>query len=119
MEFCNKGTLEQWIDNRRGQETDKQLSLEFFEQITTGVDYIHSKELIHRDLKVSGKSTLLEIDKCDLVILKCLLRAGPVAKWLSGWAPLQVAQCFVGSNPGRRHGTAHPATLRQRPTCHN
>lgn len=54
MEFCNKGTLEQWIDNRRGQETDKQLSLEFFEQITTGVDYIHSKELIHRDLKPSN-----------------------------------------------------------------
>uniref|UniRef100_A0A9L0J2I5 Eukaryotic translation initiation factor 2 alpha kinase 2 n=1 Tax=Equus asinus TaxID=9793 RepID=A0A9L0J2I5_EQUAS len=54
MEFCNKGTLEQWIDNRRGEKTDKQLSLEFFEQITTGVDYIHSKELIHRDLKPSN-----------------------------------------------------------------
>ena len=45
--------------------------------------------------------------------------AGPVAKWLSLRAPLQVAQGFVGSNPGRGHGTAHQATLRQRPTCHN
>uniref|UniRef100_A0A2K5EQW3 Interferon-induced, double-stranded RNA-activated protein kinase n=1 Tax=Aotus nancymaae TaxID=37293 RepID=A0A2K5EQW3_AOTNA len=54
MEFCDKGTLEQWIDDRRGKELDKVLSLEFFEQITTGVDYIHSKNLIHRDLKPSN-----------------------------------------------------------------
>ena len=45
--------------------------------------------------------------------------AGPMAEWLSSRAPLQVAQCFVGSNPGRGHGTTHQTTLRQRPTCHN
>ena len=45
--------------------------------------------------------------------------AGPVAEWLSSRAPLQAAQCLVGSNPGRGHGTAHQTTLRQRPTCHN
>ena len=44
---------------------------------------------------------------------------GPVAEWLSSHAPLQAAQCFIGSNPGRGHGTAHQATLLQRPTCHN
>ena len=42
--------------------------------------------------------------------------AGPVAEWLSSCAPLQAAQCFVGSNPGRGHGTAHQTMLRQRPT---
>uniref|UniRef100_A0A9L0TBJ1 Component of oligomeric golgi complex 4 n=1 Tax=Equus caballus TaxID=9796 RepID=A0A9L0TBJ1_HORSE len=31
----------------------------------------------------------------------------------------KVAQCFIGLNPGRGHGTAHQTTLRQRPTCHN
>ena len=45
--------------------------------------------------------------------------AGPVAEWLSSHTPLQAAQCFVGSNPRRGHGTAHQTTLRQRPTCHN
>ena len=45
--------------------------------------------------------------------------AGPVAEWLSSRAPLKAAQCFVGSNPGRGHDTAHQTTLRQRPTCHN
>ena len=42
-----------------------------------------------------------------------------MAEWLSSRAPLQAAQCFVGSNPGHGHGTARQATLRQRPTCHN
>ena len=42
--------------------------------------------------------------------------AGPVAEWLSSRAPLQAAQCFVGSNPGRGRGTAHQTTLRQCPT---
>ena len=42
-----------------------------------------------------------------------------MAEWLSSRAPLQAAQCFVGSNPGRGHGTAHQTTLRPHPTCHN
>ena len=45
--------------------------------------------------------------------------AGPMAEWLSSRAPLQAAQCFVGSNPGRGHGTARQTTLRQHPACHN
>ena len=74
--------------------------------------------------------------KCDLTTIcnhhnhphtnltKSLIRnttcwASPVAEWLSSRTPLQAAQCFVGSNPGRGHGTAHQATLRQCPTCHN
>ena len=45
--------------------------------------------------------------------------AGHVAEWLSLRAPLQAAQWFVSSNPGRGHGTAHQTTLKQHPTCHN
>ena len=45
--------------------------------------------------------------------------AVPVAEWLGLRALLQAAQCFVGSNPGRGHGTASQTMLRQRPTCHN
>lgn len=54
MEFCDQGTLEQWLDNRRRKEPNKCLSLELYEQIVVGVDYIHSEGLIHRDLKPSN-----------------------------------------------------------------
>ena len=61
---------------------------------------------------------LLELH-AEMILKINLIGAGPVAEWLSSHAPLQVAQCFVGSNPGCRHGTAHQTTLRQRSTCHN
>ena len=38
-----------------------------------------------------------------------------MAERLSLRAPLQAAQCFVGSNLGLGHGTAHQTTLGQRP----
>ena len=41
---------------------------------------------------------------------------GQVVKFVCSTA---AAQGFTGSNPGRGHGTAHQATLRRRPTCHN
>ena len=54
------------------------------------------------------------------VNLKRIIRgAGPMAEWLSSRTPLQAAQCFVGLNPGREHGTTPQTTLRQHPTCHN
>lgn len=77
MEFCDKGTLEDWIEKRRGENAEKYLSLELFKQIVTGVDYIHSKGLIHRDLKPSniflvdtkqikiGDFGLVTFQKCD------------------------------------------------------
>ena len=64
---------------------------------------------------------LLSVMLVNLVmnLKKIFQGAGPMAEWLSSRAPLQAAQCFIGSNPGRRHGTAHRTMLRWRPTCHN
>ena len=65
-------------------------------------------------------SGLIFLKKRNFLHVKMVtLGAGPVAEWLSLCAPLQAAQCFVGSNRGRGHGTAHQTTLRQNPTCHN
>ncbi|XP_060115297.1 interferon-induced, double-stranded RNA-activated protein kinase [Heteronotia binoei] len=51
MEFCEKGTLADWMKLKRGTKSCKSDSLIKFQQIVEGVAYIHSKELIHRDLK--------------------------------------------------------------------
>ncbi|CAM4648362.1 interferon-induced, double-stranded RNA-activated protein kinase isoform X1 [Lepidochelys kempii] len=51
MEFCEKGTLDGWIDEKRGKKNYQEESLIKFRQIVTGVEYIHSKGFIHRDLK--------------------------------------------------------------------
>ena len=63
--------------------------------------------------------TYYVLNTAQKVIKNTHTGAGPVAEWLSSCAPLQAAQCFVGSNPGRGHGTARQTTRRQRPTCHN
>ena len=69
----------------------------------------------------SASRTHLELEgEKEIIHLKKLHGgAGPMAEWLSRRAPLQAAQCFVGSNPGHGHGTARQTTLRQHPTCHN
>lgn len=55
MELCDK-TLKNWIEARNSLDEDprrKVDSLTLALQIVSGVEYIHSKNLIHRDLKVS------------------------------------------------------------------
>lgn len=50
MEFCDGGTLKDWISINKGRTKDKALGI--FQQLVCGVEYIHSEGLIHRDLKV-------------------------------------------------------------------
>ena len=54
----------------------------------------------------------------DPIQISLMMGADPVAEWLS-LCSAAAAQGFAGSNPGHGHGTAHQATLRWRPTCHN
>ncbi len=56
MELCDAKTLRVWIDEKNTQNVKKSRrrkeSLVIAQQIVCGVEYVHSKNLIHRDLKV-------------------------------------------------------------------
>lgn len=60
MELCDHRTLRVWIDEKNTQNVKKSLrnwqrreeSLAIALQLVSGVEYIHSEKLIHRDLKV-------------------------------------------------------------------
>ncbi|NWH90282.1 E2AK2 kinase, partial [Aegithalos caudatus] len=51
MEFCEKGTLENWIAKNREDRKYHAMAQTKFLEIMKGVKYIHSEDLIHRDLK--------------------------------------------------------------------
>ena len=75
---------------------------------------------------ISGQLFSIKSFWAFVTLIKCIpikkiivSGGGAVAEWLSSRAPLQAAQCFVGSGPGRGHGTALQTTLRRRPACRN
>lgn len=68
MELCDIKTLRVWIDEKNIQNPKKSLrdskrkeeSLSIALEIISGVEYIHSRRLIHRDLKVRRGPVLAE-----------------------------------------------------------
>lgn len=76
MELCDTKTLRVWIDEKNIQNVKKSLrdskrreeSLTIAKQIVRGVEYIHSKNLIHRDLKVRRSESINNLSRCVVKI---------------------------------------------------
>lgn len=52
MELCSKNTLRHWLNNHAGEERPRKRVAQIFSQILDAISYIHSQNLVHRDLKV-------------------------------------------------------------------
>ncbi|XP_046884838.1 interferon-induced, double-stranded RNA-activated protein kinase-like isoform X1 [Hypomesus transpacificus] len=93
MEFCEKGTLNDWI-KKRNEGTKNKLktaeALHMFRQIVSGVEYIHSKGHIHRDLKPEnvfiGEDETLKIGDFGHVT-----NSSPVSRTLDKGTPIYMS----------------------------
>ncbi|XP_001660519.2 serine/threonine-protein kinase Nek8 [Aedes aegypti] len=55
MEYADKGTLAQiLIEKSQGERLPERFILNIFEQITSAINYMHSQNILHRDLKTAN-----------------------------------------------------------------
>lgn len=54
MEYADGGTMDRLIQERENVKMGQHLVLYYFTQITLALNYIHSKKILHRDLKTQN-----------------------------------------------------------------
>ncbi|KAM9558412.1 protein kinase containing Z-DNA binding domains isoform 1-T1 [Salvelinus alpinus] len=93
MEFCEGGTLKDWININKGRSKDKALGI--FQQMVCGVEYIHSEGLIHRDLKpeniLFGSDGMVKIGDFGLVTTITTLSEASMYRTVNKGTPFYIS----------------------------
>nr|XP_034312223.1 serine/threonine-protein kinase Nek6-like isoform X1 [Crassostrea gigas] len=50
-EFCDHGDLEQYLKSRKGKSLEEQRIVEWFRQICSALEYLHGRNVLHRDIR--------------------------------------------------------------------
>uniref|UniRef100_A0A914CMP9 non-specific serine/threonine protein kinase n=1 Tax=Acrobeloides nanus TaxID=290746 RepID=A0A914CMP9_9BILA len=87
MQYAEGGTMEQLIKDQRGLPMSQDTVLYYFTQVTIALDYIHSKKILHRDLKTQNillnrKRTIVKLG--DFGISKQMLTTGRMLSTMIG-----------------------------------
>ncbi|XP_072566514.1 uncharacterized protein [Paramormyrops kingsleyae] len=83
MELCTGGSLNDWF-RKGGAERTKEEATKVFQKIVQTVEYIHSKNLIHRDLKpdniLFGQDNIVKIGDFGLATMTCDQSGKPIER---------------------------------------
>ena len=86
MEFCDKGDLSQAIRSQMGRLLPENKIWKYFIQMCLGLEFIHSKKILHRDIK--SMNVFLVRDDClrigDLGVAKVLANTAAFAHTMVG-----------------------------------
>ena len=86
MEYCERGDLNKHIKAQAGRPMPEQRIWKFFIQICMGLEYLHSKKVLHRDIK-SMNVFLTKDDSVrigDLGVAKVLSNTSAFARTMVG-----------------------------------
>ncbi|VDN35023.1 unnamed protein product [Gongylonema pulchrum] len=54
MQYAEGGTMDRMISERKGVKFNESTVLNYFTQVAIGLEYMHSKQILHRDLKTQN-----------------------------------------------------------------
>ncbi|VDN00834.1 unnamed protein product [Thelazia callipaeda] len=54
MQYAEGGTMDKMISDQKGIKFDENAVLNYFTQVAIGLEYMHSKQILHRDLKTQN-----------------------------------------------------------------